>query len=177
MAKKVDYAKEREKMIAMLDIDENLYPEMEPVADWLDVFTEKMKKACAEAMSEFPEGQGGACEAFMIGLARFNCQVLERFQCEGFVSEGHDAYGIFHDVLMPTAHEMVKREVEEQQAQGEEEPNEQWVAIAKDIMNADMSIDDILAKHFRDDMTDDERQMVREKLERLRKMHTEGKGN
>lgn len=170
MAKK-EYKDMRETMKAMFDIKENLYPEMEPIADWLDLFTTKMRKACADAMSQFPEGQQGPCEALMIGLARFNCYVLEEFQSEGFVTEGHNAYDIFYEVLMPTAHEMVLREMSENESDEDDGTAQQVTDLAEDLMNPDVSIDDIIAKHFRDDMTDEERQSVKEKLENLRRMH------
>lgn len=166
MDNKKEYEAMREAFKAMLDVKENMYPEMEPITDWLDLFTTKMREACAEAMSQFPKGQEGPGEAFMIGLARFNCMVLEKFQSAGFVTEGHNAYDIFYEVLMPTAHEMVLSEIKENESDGDKEKD-----LAEDLMNPDMPIDDILDKHFRDDMTAEQRQKAKEKLQNLRDIY------
>jgi len=168
MSNKKEYNELREGMKAMLDANENLYPEMEPIVDWIDLFTTKMRSACAEAMRNFPEGQKGPGEALMIGLARFNCMVLEKFQQEGFVTEGNNAYDIFYDVLMPTAHEMVLREMAEQEVDEQDGAESLAASLAADLMDQSMTLDDIINKHFRDDMTDDERQQARQKLQSLR---------
>ena len=168
MSNKKEYNELRESMKAMLDANENLYPDMEPIADWIDLFTNKMRSACAEAMHNFPERQKGPGEALMVALARFNCMVLEKFQQAGFVTEGNNAYDIFCDVLMPTAYEMVLREMAEQE--GDEQDNAESLAasLATDLLDPSMTLDDIINKHFRDDMTDDERQQARQKLQSLR---------
>lgn len=171
MDNKKEYEAMREAFKAMLDVKENMYPEMEPIADWLDLFTTKMRKACAEAMSQFPKGQDGPGEAFMIGLARFNCMVLEKFQNAGFVTEGNNAYDIFYEVLMPTAHEMVLREIGEQRESDIEETAEAVSDLAEDLMNPEISIDAIIDRHFRDDMTAEQRQKAKEKLQNLRDIY------
>ena len=168
MSNKKEYNELRESMKAMLDVNEILYPDMEPIADWINLFTDKMRSACAEAMCNFPEGQKGPGEALMVALARFNCMVLEKFQQEGFVTEGNNAYDIFCDALMPTAHEIVLREMAEQEGD-EQDSEESWAAsLAADLMDPQVTLDDIINKHFRDDMTDDKRQLTRQNLQALR---------
>jgi len=168
MSNKKEYNELRERMKAMLDANENLYPEMNPIADWIDLFTNKMRSACAEAMRNFPEGQKGPCEALMLALARFNCIVLEKFQREGFVTDGNNAYDIFCDVLMPTAHEMVLREMAEKEGDEQDSEESRAASLAADLMDPSVTLDDIINKHLPDDMTDDERQQARQKLQALR---------
>ena len=168
MSNKKEYNELRESMMAMLDANEILYPGMEPIADWINLFTTKMRSACAEAMRNFPEGQKGPGEALMVALARFNCMVLEKFQRGGFVTDGNNAYDIFCDVLMPTAHEMVLREMAEQEEDEQDSAESLAASLATDLMDPSMTLDDIINKHFRDDMTGDERQQVRQELQSLR---------
>lgn len=164
MSNKKEYNELRESMKAMLDVNEILYPDMEPIGDWINLFTDKMRDACAEAICNFPEGQKGPGEALMVALARFNCLVLEKFQQEGFVTEGNNAYDIFCDALMPTAHEIVLREMAEQEGDGQDSEE----SFAADLMDPSVTIDDIINKHFRDDITDDKRQRARQNLQALR---------
>jgi hypothetical protein len=168
----------REQFLSMLNVEENMYPEMEYVADWLDEFTNKLRKAAASAMKEWPEGKKGPGEALILGLARFNCWVLERMQRDDMVADGKNIYDLFTQVLMPTAHEMVIREMEEADRQHEadvEETAEQVMDMAEMLVDPAIPISDIVDKFFKDGMTDEERASVTHKLTEIRRKHIEAK--
>lgn len=175
MERKEELKEIREQFMKMLDDDVNMYPELElePVANWMDGLVDRLRAACAEAVTKWPEDEKGTGEALMLGLARFNCMVLEKFQRGGFVTEGNDAYELFVDVLMPTAHEMVKRELDESTEGTEDtedtENEDTAMAIARKVADPDVPIEDIVKEFFRDDITDEQRRSVTDKMREMRK--------
>lgn len=176
MKQKEDLKEMREQFMKVLNVDVNMFPEMEPVVDWMDGLIDRLRKACAAAMSEWPEGEKGPGEALMLGLARFNCMVMEKFQRAGFVNDGKDAYDMFVEVLMPTCHALVKKEADDAEKQHDEEveeTDETTMSIAKKLADPDVPIEDIVKEFFRDDMTDEKRESVTNELREIRRKHLE----
>lgn len=173
MERKEELKEMREQFMKVLDVDVNMYPELETVGYWMDGLVDRLRAACAEAMTKWPEGENGPGEALMLGLARFNCMVLEKFQRSGIVTEGNDAYELFAEVLMPTAHEMVKREMDENTEGAEDtedtENEDTAMAMARKVADPDVPIEDIVKEFFSDDITDEQRRSVTDKLREMRK--------
>lgn len=157
MEKKITNEELRKEMFAALDATVNMYSGTEPVGDWVEAAEKKLGTALSDAMQEWPEGQEGIGEALNIVLARFVCAKLERMQRGGLVSDGHTAYGLFTEVIMPVVHELVCRELDE------EENGERIVTIARELADRKNDIDDIITRHF-PDLPDERRAELRQGL-------------
>ena len=149
------------KMMGAFDTDELLYPEMQAFNGWLDELQHNLMKTTAEAVRNTPVKEGFA-EATMIAIGRFVCTFLEKMQRGGMVTEGTDIYKCFAEVLLPVCHKLVVGELD-----AKEEEEEKFNSLAEDVANPDLSIEEILNKHFAGH--EDEFDEIRPKLEEVRK--------
>ena len=166
----------RKELLAVLDKKENMYPELDGVTNWMDAAEAKLNKALSESINYWPaEQESGVGEALNIVLARFVCKILERIQRGGMVADGKTAYGIFMEVIMPTAHKMVCRELDAEYEQDTEEETQRIIAIARELQDRSNDIDDIITRHW-PDIDDNTRAKLRNDLAGFReKMKEKGK--
>ena len=154
MAKKEGTSELREEMLKTLGVSDNMSPEYDRVINWIDNLMDGLRNVMAKAMDEWPEGEDAPLASLFVGLAQFNCRVLEQFQRKGYVKEGHNVYDLFMTEIMPTCHEMVVRSMDKKEKESIHEE------MANELADPDIPIEVIVKEFFRDDMPDKERQEV-----------------
>ena len=159
-----DFHKQMEKYSGME------FPDGPEFEEWIDLLENNLRKASHEALKKQPESlqKQGFAEAYFVGLARFTCRLLNKMERQGMFAKGKDGYGFYVKVLMPICNEIVVKEMDE-----EERAKKVTDAIVGDILNFDLSIDDILKKHFPG--REDEWPEIRQALEEGRTIAKEQK--
>ena len=166
MAKKENYAETlsdfRKQMQQCEGMTFDQGPEFE---EWLDNFETEIQKVSYKMLKKLPKSfrKEGFAEAYFIGLARFTCRILNKMERQGMFSDGKDGFGFYTKVLLPVCNDMVVDEMDE-----DERAEKVTAKIVADIKNFDISIDDILQKHFSG--REDEWSEIRKSLEECRKI-------
>ena len=140
------------------------HTEMMPVVEFIDMFVDKLRKASSEALEMWPSGMPGPGEATMLAMARFCSLVMERMNKDGLMADGMDAYELFSRVIMPTAHRLVQLELDAIDTK----EHDTACDMAMDVVNPDITIEEIVDKYFKDDITASQRRSIGKKIEKMR---------
>ena len=169
MAKKENYAETLSDFRKMMEQCEGMTFDQGPeFEEWLDNFETEIRKVSHKMLKKLPKScrKEGFAEAYFVGLARFTCRILNQMERKGMFAEGKDGFGFYTKVLLPVCNDMVVSEMDE--AERAEKVTDEIVA---EIMNFDISIDDILQKHFPG--REDEWPEIRKSLEEGREIAKE----
>lgn len=158
---KEDVRKLREELKRVANSDENLYPDMDYAAEWMDLLGEKLRMAMGEAIKQYPKKNDGVMEALLLGIARFTCMFIEKAERDGIkVNYTNSLYDLYMQIMMPTARDVVKQELDEV----EKVPSSIMgfgEAITTDLLNTKVSIDAIIDKYFKNSIPASERKNLR----------------
>ena len=171
MVKKENYAETLSDFRKHMQQCKGMTFEQDPEFEkWLDNFETEIRKVSQKMLKKLPKScrKEGFAEAYFVGLARFTCRILNQMERHGMFSEGKDGFGFYTKVLLPVCNDMVVSEMDE-----DERASKVADAVVADIMNLDISIDDILQKHFAG--REDEWPEIRKTLEEGRKIAKEHK--
>jgi hypothetical protein len=140
------------------------------IEEWLDNLEKEIRKVSQKMLKKLPKScrKEGFAEAYFVGLARYTCRILNQMERKGMFADGKDGFGFYTKVLLPVCNDMVVDEMDE--AERAAKVTDEIVA---DIMNFDISIDDILQKHFAG--REDEWPDIRKSLEEGREIAKEHK--
>ena len=143
---KENYSKELDEFRKLMDEKKGFeFIEDEGFLEWADEAENAFREVSGEIIKKLPPAirKKGFVEAYFVVLARFICRFINKMERQGMFAKGKDGYGFFTNVLMPIVNEMVVAELDE-----DERAAEKVDSILEDLTNFDMSIDDILKKHF-----------------------------
>ena len=112
--------------------------EEEALENWCQMLAINLSKASEKSLRKFVRKTGHA-EAFLLGLARFTCTIIQNMENEGLSTKGGNVWDYYYLAILPTAHDI---EVEHQR---ESHPNPE-VVIA--LMDTSISIRQIFDKFF-----------------------------
>jgi len=114
--------------------------EAEALEDWLLMLVANLSKASENALHKFVRRTGHA-EAFLIGLARFTCTIIQNMEDEGFTTKAGSVWDYYYLALLPTAHDIEK-------LRDRDNSLEEELAIA--LMDPSQSIRKIYKRFFPD---------------------------
>jgi hypothetical protein len=125
---------------------------MEYAADWIELLNDKLEHAVHDAIKQYPKDKDTMLESLTFGLAHFTCKTFERLERGGVNAKNeHSLYEVYTEVLLPAARAVVKQEMDSKEKNDEEEENFRRAVMA-DLLNSELSIDEIIDKHFNKDM-------------------------
>ena len=132
---KDDLKKVKEDIQKLIDENKEVYTGMEYAADWIELLNDNTM-----------------LESLTFGLAHFTCKTFERLERGGVNAKNeHSLYEVYTEVLLPAARAVVKQEMDSKEKNDEEEENFRRAVMA-DLLNSELSIDEIIDKHFNKDM-------------------------
>lgn len=149
---KDDLNKVKEDIKKLIDENKEVYTGMEYAADWIELLNDKLEHAVHDAIKQYPKDKGTMLESLTFGLAHFTCKTFERLERGGVNAKNdHSLYEVYTEVLLPAARAVVKQEMDSKEKNDEEEENFRRAVMA-DLLNSELSIDEIIDKHFDKDM-------------------------
>ena len=186
MAKKKETFREQfDRMMADPNITESeAFKDCEKFGKAMDGLTADIVGACIDYANEHGDEDEGWANTILISLARATCKMIYALQHTA-AEEGKDIFKFYHKELLPLCKEIAYRESDEMVAEAErmakeaeeeakdgvsrQTKNELMLAIA----DPDVTVDDIIARFFKKDMTADERQMVVDHINKVRREHAD----
>ena len=165
---KDDLKKVKEEMKKIIDADKKMYTGLEYAADWIELLNNKLEQAVHDAAKEYPKDKDTMLEALTFGLAHFTCMTFEKLERGGVNgNKDHSIYEVYTEVLLPAAREVAKREMDNREESKKEEEEFRRVLIA-DLLNSELTVDEIIDKHFEEDLSDRKRKEMAKVLEAVR---------
>lgn len=154
---KNDLKKVKEDIKKLIDEDKEVYTGMEYAADWIELLNNKLEHAVHDAIKEYPKGKDTMLESLSFGLAHFTCMTFEKLERGGAIAKNsHSLYDVYTEVLLPAARAVVKREMDSKEESDKEEENFRRAVMA-DLLDSDLTINEIIDKHFDKDMPNKKR--------------------
>ena len=149
---KDDLKKVKDDINKLIDANKEVYTGMEYAADWIELLNDKLEHAVHDAIKQYPKDKDTMMESLTFGLAHFTCMTFEKLERGGInANNDHSLYDVYTEVLLPAAREVVKRELDSKEESDKEEEDFRR-AVMSDLLNSDLSIDEIIDKHFNKDM-------------------------
>ena len=77
---------------------------------WVNGCAEHLRQSLLEYLEKVKLDEG-VIEATLIALARVTCVVVEGVNRHGLSKDGLNAYDVYYEAILPTAHEIVLEEI------------------------------------------------------------------
>ena len=186
MAKKKETFREQfDRMMADPNITESEeFKNCEKFGKAMDDLTADIVSACMDYADKHGDEDEGWAHTILISLARATCKMTYALQHTA-AEEGKDIFKFYHEELLPLCKKIAYRESDEMVAEAERMAKEAEEELKggvsrqtkKELMLAiadpDVTVDDIIARFFKKDMTANERQMVVDHINKVRREHAD----
>lgn len=166
------------------DLENNpMFKECERFGEVMDNLTADIVSPCLNYANKHGDEDEGWAHTVLISLARATCKILYAMQ-KTAAEEGKDVYEFYHDELLPLCKEVTYHECEEMEKMAEQmkrEVEEGKKVISDDmkkdlilaVADPDMSVEEIVDKFFKKDLTDEQRKMVSDHIAKMRVEHAD----
>ena len=173
-----------EAMINDPDLENNpMFKESQKFGEVMDRLTAEIVAPCVNYANEHGEEDEGWVHTVLISMARATCKVLYSMQRTA-TKEGKDIYEFYHDELLPLCKEISYRESDEMVEMAkkmEREAEEGRKVITDDtkkdlilaVADPDVTVDEIVDRFFKKDLTDEQRQKVADHIAKMRVEHAD----
>lgn len=142
------------------------FKEYQEMGEKMDELTNRIISPCLDYANGDGEQDDSWPYTIMISLARATCKMLYALQKTG--DNGHDVFAFYQEELLPVCKEMAYRECDEMVAAADDEEEEEESGpsferkkeVILAIADPGMTAEEIVSRHFKKNMTEEERRMV-----------------
>ena len=167
-----------DRLMADPNIKESeMFKECEKFGEAMDRLTADIVRPCLEYANEHGDEDEGWANTVLISMARATCKMI--YVLQHAADNGKDIFQFYHEELLPLCKEIAYRESDEAVAEAErmeKEAEEEKGGVSHKtkeevilaIADPEMTVDAIIDKFFKNDMTAEQRKMVADHIEKVR---------
>lgn len=150
------------------------FKEIEALGDAVDDLTLAITQTCMDYVAEHRKDDKKWAHTILISLARATCHLIHAI--ERSAEQDKDVFAFYYDELLPLCKEVADKEcvaVEEKIWRKKEIPFITKEAFILAVADPDMSVEDIISKFCKKDMSEEVRKQVVKEITELRKNRAE----
>ena len=160
-----------DRMMADPDLKNNpMFKESLKFGDAMDKLTSDIIRPCLSYAKEHNDEDEGWAYTILISMARATCKLLYAFQHTATEND-KDVFKFYYEELLPMCKEIAYAESDEmvKRAEWEDEKMKMKREVILAIADPNMTVDAIIDKFFKKDLTDELRKMLADRIEKMRR--------